>query len=268
MRILRALLLAALIPVVSCDGGRGQGVTVAGSTSVQPFAEMVAEEFMAEHPGGEVLVQGGGSTAGIQAVREGAAEIGTVSRELRGPEQDLYSIVMARDGIAVIVHPSNAIDSLTREQIRAIFVGEVTDFSDVGGAKGPVRPVTREEGSGTRGAFQELVMEGQGITPEALVQDSNGSMRELIASDPGGIGYISLGLVNGSVKALEIDGVKASHENARTGRYRYVRPFLFVLKAEPSGRAKEFIDYVLSERGQGLLEAEGLIPARQAGVPG
>jgi phosphate transport system substrate-binding protein len=223
---------------------------------------MVAEKFTAYHPGVKILVQGGGSTAGIQAVREGAARIGMVSRELGAQERDLSPIVMARDGIAVIVHPSNSIADLSTEQIRDVFAGTVKDFSNVGGRKGPIWPVTREEGSGTRGAFIELVMKGKTITPEALVQDSNGSMRELIANDPGGIGYISLGLVNDSVKAVSIDGVRATRDNVVNGTYKLVRPFLFVVAQAPDGLCKQFIDFVLSGEGQRLLEEEGLIAAK------
>ena len=257
------MLLAVCAPfLVSCGGEIKDEVTVAGSTSVEPFAEMLAEEFMAANPTIRVPVQGGGSSAGVQAVRAGAAGIGTVSRPLRDEEEDLKPIVIARDGIAVIVNPSNSISDLTVEEIRGIFAGSIKDFSQVGGRKGHIWPVTREEGSGTRGAFEELIMGALSITPAALVQDSNGSMRELIANDPGGIGYISMGLVDKSVKALSIDGVKATRENARSGAYKFLRPFLFVLKKEPQGAAKQFIDYVLSEKGQRLLEGEGLISAK------
>jgi phosphate transport system substrate-binding protein len=180
MRVLTAILLAVTVAFVSCGRSRLNEVTVAGSTSIQPFAEMLAEDFMARNPGIRVMVQGGGSTAGVQAVREGAAQIGTVSRALNDQERDLMPIVIARDGIAVIVHPSNPVDNLTMEQVRGMFAGRTKEFPDTGARKCPVRPVTREEGSGTRGAFEELVMREDAITPRALVQDSNGSMREVV----------------------------------------------------------------------------------------
>ena len=251
--------IIAAIALTSCGRTPGTQVTVAGSTSVQPFAEVLAEKFCESRPGVSVVVQGGGSTAGIQAVREGAAQIGTVSRALHEEEQDLRSVTIARDGIAVIVHPSNTLDSLATEQVRDIFSGRISDFSRIGGPRGRVWPVTREEGSGTRGAFQELVMGKTTITPKALVQSSNGSMRELVATDPWAIGFISLGLVDGSVKALHIDGAEPSRANVKNGTYKLCRPFLFVLKSEPHGAAKEFIDFVLSDEGQRLLEEEGLV---------
>ena len=261
MRSCTAFVVAVAATVlVSCGRNTEQQITVAGSTSVQPFAEMLGERFSEARPGVSVAVQGGGSTAGIQAVREGAAMIGTVSRALNREEQDLKPIVIARDGMAVIVHPSNPLGNLTGEQVRDVFAGKTTNFRDVGGREGRIWPVTREEGSGTRGAFQELIM-GKGviITPKALVQNSNGSMRELVANDPLAIGFISLGIVDNSVKALSIDGVAATRENVKNGTYKLVRPFLFVFKSAPHGLAKDFTDFVLSDEAQRLMEEEGLI---------
>jgi phosphate transport system substrate-binding protein len=259
MRFSTTLKVGAMMLLVSCGRGPQQQMTIAGSTSIQPFAEVLAEKYMAMKPEVRVAVQGGGSTAGIQAVREGAAAIGTVSRELGEGERDLIAITIARDGIAVIVHPSNPLSDLTREQVRDVFAGTIRDFSAVGGKKGRIWPVTREEGSGTRGAFQELVMGKSMITPEALVQNSNGSVRELVANDPFSIGFISLGIVDKSVKAVSIAGVAATRENVKAGTYKLVRPFLFVLASEPEGIAKEFIEFVLSQDSQRLLEEEGLI---------
>jgi len=258
---LLSLLLAFALLVAGC-GRQSGGVTVAGSTSVQPFAEMLAEEYMATHPEQAINVQGGGSSAGIEAVRSGAAQIGMSSRELKGDERSLVRVEIARDAIAVVVHPSNPVRDLSLEQVRAIFSGQITDWAAVGGASHPIVVVTREEGSGTRGAFQEMVMgKDSNIDAGALVQDSNGAVRQVVSSDPNAIGYISLGLVNGQVKAISIDGIEATAENVLSGRYKLVRPFLFVLSAQPEGQAKAFIDYVLSAEGQRLLAQEGLLPA-------
>jgi phosphate transport system substrate-binding protein len=232
---------------------------IAGSTSVQPFVEMVAEKYMEEHPDLRVIVQGGGSTAGVQAVREGAAAVGMSSRNLNAQESDLTPVTLARDGIAVIVHPSNRVADLTVEQVREIFGGRIKDWKELGGAPGRIWLVTREEGSGTRGAFKELVMHKTPIVPEAIVQDSNGSVRAVIADFPMGVGYVSLGLVDASVKAVKIGGAAPTRDNVKNKSYRLVRPFLFLLKGEPQPQAKQFIDYVLSDHGQKLLEEESLI---------
>jgi phosphate transport system substrate-binding protein len=259
-------LTASVIALAALSGckrsGQQEVLTLAGSTSVHPFVEMIAEEYMVEHPDRQVTVQPGGSTAGIQAVRAGAAQIGMVSRGLHEEEQDLKPIVIARDGIAVIIQAANPVNGLTKDQVKGIFAGEIEDWSEVGGSEGPVRPVTREQGSGTRGAFQELVMGETKIATDAMVQDSNGSIREVISNDPGAVGYISLGLVNEKVKALAIDGVTANAEDVRNGTYPFARPFLFVLTREPNEPEKAFIDYVLSPASQKLLEEEGLVSAK------
>ena len=256
---IRILLL--LLFLVGCGGGReGRGITSAGSTSVEPFAGLLAERYMAEHPASAPInVQGGGSSAGIQAAQSGSAEIGMSSRWLKEGERGLETILIARDAIAIIVHPSNLLSDLTLNQVREIFAGRIENWSSLGGSDQPITVVTREEGSGTRGAFEELIMEGERITLAALRQDSNGAVRVIVAGDPGAIGYISLGIVDERVKPLSIEGVVPSQETVSSEAYGLVRPFLFLVRGEPQGLAKEFIDYVLSPSGQEILEEEGLV---------
>lgn len=263
MKRIILVLGAVLLLTAACSrGGSGTQIVVAGSTSVQPFADRWAEVFMAKHPGLVVNVQGGGSSAGIQAAKSGAADIGTSSRELKSDEMDLNRIVVARDGLAVVVHPSLPLDNLSLLQVKSIFDGEIRKWSKIIPLDRPIDVVTREEGSGTRGAFQDMVMgKTTRITSLAIVEDSNGTVREIVASDPDSIGYISLGLVTPRVKALGLDGVKASEASIVAGRYKLVRPFLFLTKGQPSGMAKKFIDFVLSPEGQDLIMKEGLIPA-------
>jgi phosphate transport system substrate-binding protein len=215
---------------------------------------------MRENPGRVVNVQGGGSSAGIQAAREGAADIGMSSRELKPEEKDLHDVIVARDGLAVVVHPANRVEELSLEQVRNIFVGNITDWAVVGGAAGAITVVTREEGSGTRGAFQEMVMKTDRISRRAIVEDSNGTVREIVASAPLSIGYISLGLVSDRVKAVRVDGVEPSFENIEQKKYRLVRPFLFVTNGPPGAAAQEFIDFVLSRPTQEMARHDGLIP--------
>lgn len=249
-----------VLPLGGCARSGG-GVTVAGSTSVQPFADMLAEEYMIVHPDEHLNVQGGGSSAGIEAAISGAAQVGMSSRELKGDETKLVRIEIARDAIAVVVHPTNPIADLSLEQIQSVFSGKVSRWSQVGGPNRPIVVVTREEGSGTRSAFQDLVLGANvDVDPGALVQDSNGAVRQLVSGDPNAIGYVSLGLVNAEVKAVSIGGVRASDDNVNAGTYKLVRPFLFVLKAQPEGATKAFIDYVLSPTGQSSLMHEGLLP--------
>jgi phosphate transport system substrate-binding protein len=171
----------------------------------------------------------------------------------------LTKIVVAWDGIAIIVHPDNPIQSLTLKQLQGIFSGKIHSWSELGGRNKPIFFVTREEGSGTRDAFEGLVMKKVEISDEALVEDSNGSVREIIAHNPQAIGYISFGVVNSQVKALAVDSQHPSLATIKNRTYRLTRPFLFVINEPRTATAQAFIDFVLSPEGQGILEKEGLV---------
>lgn len=264
------LITACLLPLClapSCQradpNAVGGVMTVAGSTSVQPFAEKLAEEFMAERPELNINIQGGGSSAGVRAAQTGAAQIGMSSRNLKEAEKGLFETAIAYDGIAVIVHRDNPLRALSREQVAGIFAGDYNSWADLGGSEGSIHFVAREEGSGTRGAFEKMVMEDRDISLRALVQASNGAVREIVARDPGSIGYISLGLVDERVKALAVDGAEATRDSIIARKYKLVRPFLFLTREEAVGTAKDFIDFIMGPRGQELLSAEGLIPGER-----
>lgn len=235
------------------------GITVAGSTSVESFAELLAEEYMSRHPQSHIYVQGGGSTAGIEAVITRVANIGMSSRPLMPGEKNLYAVTIARDAIAIIVHPKNPVQDLPLDKVKQLFSGKIKNWKELGGYPHPIVLVTREEGSGTREAFQKLVMGKEEIALEALVQDSNGAIRQVVTGDPNAVGYISLGLVNEKVKPLKISGTEPRLENIESGRYHLVRPFLFLFNGEPSGEAKAFLDFVMSPEAQKLLAREGLV---------
>lgn len=243
----------------ACTQRRG-GIIIAGSTSVQPFIEKLAEHYMEKHPEITINVQGGGSTAGIHATMNKTCNIGTSSRDLKVSERGLKVILMALDGIAVIVHRDNPVDNLSIDAIRKIFSGKVKNWKELGGMDEDIIPVAREEGSGTRGSFEDMIMGDVAISDACLVQDSNGAVREIIATTPQGIGYISVGLVDEREKALAIDGIKATLANLITGKYRFSRPFLLLFLEEPSGEVKKFIDYVLSKEAQDVIKQDGLIP--------
>ncbi len=256
------LFLLVVSITAGCQRSRA-GITVAGSTSVEPFAGLLAEEYTALHPEFHIYVQGGGSAAGIEAVMSRAAHIGMSSRNLTNNESSLYAATIAKDAIAIIVHPINPIENLSLDQIRNVFSGKIRNWKELGGADHPIDVVTREEGSGTRESFQKFVMGKEDISLGALVQDSNGAVRQVISNDPSAIGYMSLGLVNDQVRAVRISGVEANLKNVYNGKYTFVRPFLFVFKGEPMGEAKSFLDFVLSPPAQKLLLKEGLVPALQ-----
>lgn len=256
------LLVSCVFYITGCGGSHSNGstVNVVGSTSVQPFAELLAEEYLAKNPGQNVEVQGGGSTAGLQAVRTGLSHIGMCSRTLTPEETgEFIGTLIARDGLAIVVNPSNPVTSLTLIQLRDLFSGAIQNWTGVGGVDGPVRPITREEGSGTRDSFVHLVMGDTPITRRALTQESNGAVRELVKGDPGAIGYMSLGMVGDELKAVRVDGIEPTAANVLAGTYNLARPFLFVTKGEISAEARLFFDFVMSGEGQNTLEREGLV---------
>jgi phosphate transport system substrate-binding protein len=256
------LCLALLVALAGCGRTESGGLNVSGSTSVSPFVEHLAEIYQREHPGEAINVQSLGSTAGIQAAISGVAELGMSSRQLDAEEaEQLDQLLIARDALAVVVHPSNPVANLDLEQVQDIFGGKITSWAELGGPPESITLVVREAGSGTFGAFEELVMEGQPVTTSALRQGSNGAIRQLVSLDPNAIGYISLGLVDTTVKAVAINTVQPSVEHVEAGTYTFVRPFLFVWrKGEQLGPlASSFTQYVMSPEGQNELAQLGLI---------
>jgi len=258
------LLLSACL-LSSCGGRKSSAVVIAGSTSVQPYAELLVEEYALQHPGCEIDVQGGGSSAGITAVESGIADIGMSSRALKDSELGLWSVEIAKDGLAIIINPRNPLANLSLEQLRRIYAGAVVNWKEVGGEDARIHVITREEGSGTRSAFEDMVMNKEQISPRAVVQNSNGSVRQLVAGDKNSIGFISLGLVDETVKAVRLGGIAPTWDNVSNGSYSLYRPFLFVSESKPNGQVGQFIDFVLSPEGQQMLINEGLIPPGKEG---
>ena len=261
-----AAVLAMFLSVsflTACGGRQSVAFIIAGSTSVQPYVEILTEAYAIHHPDILIDVQGGGSSAGIQAVESNTAELGMSSRNLRESEMHLWSVEIAKDGLAIIVNPSNPIGNLTLDQIRGIYAADITNWSELGGPAKGIHVIAREEGSGTRSAFEEMVMDGRRISPRSIIQDSNGAVRQIVSSDPYSIGFISLGLVEigeRPVKAVQIGGIEPSRENVIDGSYTLFRSFLFVAREEPADYAMHFIDFIRSPEGHRVLVAEGLIP--------
>jgi len=257
-----SVLILSLCLMSACNGRQAASVVIAGSTSVQPYAEILAEEYAILYPDKAIDVLGGGSSAGITAVESEIADIGMSSRSLKESEWHLWKVEIAKDGLAIIVNPDNSISDLTREQIRGIYTGEITNWSELGGADARIHVIAREEGSGTRSAFEEMVMDDRRITPKAIVMNTNGAVRQLVVGDPYSIGFLSLGLIDigeRPVKALQLNGVAATRENVVAGVYPLYRSFLFVATEEPSGPSAQFIEFIFSPRGRQVLEDEGLV---------
>jgi phosphate transport system substrate-binding protein len=245
----------------SC-GRSGTGVTVAGSTAFQPFAEKLAESYMAAHPGSAITVQGGGSAVGIQSALSGAAQIGMADLVELPPEANkLNRFIVARDGISIVVHPANRVANLSLEQIRGIFNGTLKNWKDLGGADSPITVVSREAGSGTRSSFEKIAG-GILLTSDAIIQDSNGTIRETVANDSRAVGYLSHGVVNEKVRQVPVEGSDCTSENVLAGRYLLVRPVYMLTKDKPGEVAEGFISYILSEEGQRSIEEDGLLRAK------
>lgn len=262
LRLASAALVLAAVAVGGCRGsGAGKTITVAGSTTVLPIAQAAAEEFMEEHGGFKVLVQGGGSSAGIEAAYTGTAEIGDASRELKPEESDWGLVIhpVAIDVIAVVTDRSNPVGNLTSAQARRIFAGKITNWKEVGGADRTIVLINRDEGSGTREAFKKKVMEDLDFDQNAIVLPGSGQVRMAVARTPGAIGYMSLGYLDPSVKALGVDGVPPTELTAKSGSYKLQRRLLMLTKGPARGEAKSFIDFILSPRIQrGIVSTEFL----------
>jgi phosphate transport system substrate-binding protein len=254
-------------------GGQAEKLNVSGSTTILPIAEESGDAFQTAHPGTRVLVSGLGSSAGIEAVSAGTAQIGTSSRELAPEEKSrgLVDFPIAYDGIAVIVNPANPVSGLTVQQLRDVFSGKVRNWSQLGGSDEPIELVNRDDGSGTRDAFQKLVMKTAKFDPAATVLPGTGQVRDVVARAPGAIGYISLGFVKPrftsvQVKALAVDGIVASEKTVADQTYPVGRVLHFFTKGQPTGITKQFVDFVLSSTIQkGVVVDAGFIPIAEGG---
>ena len=270
---------SAVFFTLSVDGNNSKiaktRITIAGSTSVQPYIGLISEEYEKKFMSVTVNVQGGGSSNGIKAVIDGTADIGMSSRALKPDEAEkLDYIVIARDGLVLITHKDNPVDRLSIEQVRGIYSGKITDWGEVGGESGRAFHLfTREAGSGTRMVFEEEIMtftneEGEEIvltiTAESMVLNSNGAIKAMVSGDLNALGFISLGMVDDTVRGLQLDGVAPTLENVNKGVYRLYREFLLVLNPQisysDSNAINDFINFILSEDGREILVNESLVP--------
>ena len=238
-------------------------ISMVGSTSMEKLANALSEAFMEEYPDVTVTAEFVGSGAGIEAVTNGTTDIGNSSRSLKDEEKaaGVVENVVAIDGIAVCVDPANEVADLTKEQLTNIYNGTVTNWKEVGGADEPIIVIGREAGSGTRGAFEELVDLVDGCK-YANELDSTGAVIAKVASTPGAIGYASLDALDDSVKALSLEGVEATAENIKAGNYFLSRPFVMATKGEISEQSKQvqaYFDFINSADGQNVIKSVGLI---------
>ena len=241
-------------------------ISMVGSTSMEKLANALSEAFMEEYPDVTVTAEFVGSGAGIEAVTNGTADIGNSSRSLKDEEKaaGVVENIVAIDGIAVCVDPANEVADLTKEQLTNIYNGTVTNWKEVGGVDEPIIVIGREAGSGTRGAFEELV-DLKDACKYANELDSTGAVIAKVASTPGAIGYASLDALDDSVKALSLEGVEATAENIKAGNYFLSRPFVMATKGEISEQndlVQAWFDFVLGDEGQQVASEVGLITVK------
>ena len=241
-------------------------ISMVGSTSMEKLSNALSEAFMEKYPDVTVTAEFVGSGAGVEAVTNGTADIGNSSRSLKDEEKaaGVVENVVAIDGIAVCVDPANEVANLTKEQLTNIYNGTVTNWKEVGGADEPIIVIGREAGSGTRGAFEELVDLVDGCK-YANELDSTGAVIAKVASTPGAIGYASLDALDDSVKALSLEGVEATAENIKAGNYFLSRPFVMATKGEISEQndlVQAWFDFVLGDEGQQVASEVGLITVK------
>ncbi|MGI9275456.1 MAG: phosphate ABC transporter substrate-binding protein [Endozoicomonas sp.] len=272
LSILGTITFSAVL--VGCGGAETQNsgsISLSGSTSVSEVMAVLGETWE-KNSDIAIEVQGTGSSAGIKAVNNGTSQIGLSSRLVKDSEvrEGMEQVILARDGIAVVVNNDNRVSDLKPEQISAIYNGEVTNWQEVGGQNRPIVVVTREPASGTRGAFEEImklrITDANGnrvssVTNIAQVAPSNGAVKTTVAQNIYAVGYISLGSVDDSLKSLKVGGIAATRENIKAGKYKVARPFVLLYNTRKLTEASQsYLEWVLSEEGQAVVAEKGYIP--------
>lgn len=238
-------------------------ISIAGGTAHIPVMNDAAQKIMTFNPKIRITVEGGGSGIGVQKVGEGLVDIGDTGRALSEEEVAKYGLktfAFALDGVATVVHPENPVSGLSAQQIKDIFAGVITNWKEVGGKDAAIHLFTRDEASGTREVFWEKLLKKGPVATAANIVASNGAMKVAVSQDKNAVGYVGIGHVDGSLKAVILDGVTASQENAMKGTYPVVRKLYMNTKGEPSKLVKAFIDYIMSLNGAEIIKKHGYIP--------
>lgn len=262
------LVLSLTVILSACGGsdeessnGNKYTLSISGSTSVGPLAEKLADKFEKQSDL-NIEINQIGSSAGITNATNGVSEIGMSSRDLKEDEKanGLTESIIAYDGIVVVTHPSNKVKNLTMDQVKQIFTGEITNWSELGGDDMEIVVVSREDGSGSRDAFQEIVGYSSGeLVRSSIVASGNGNIKTTVATNKHAVGFVSFEYIDESVSTMKVNGVEPTAENVLQQKYSLSRPFLFVYKDENlSDEGQQFIDYILSPEGQKLHRKQEL----------
>lgn len=252
--------------IIGCGGKTSSSeemLSISGSTSVGPLIEAEVEAYKDVNSQISIEVNQLGTSAGIKNVIDGISELGMASRDLKPEERKsgVQATKIAYDVISIITNNNNPVKNLSIEELKDIYTGKITNWKDVGGNDSPIVVVSREEGSGTRASFDEIIgYKSDELTKEATIADGSGNIKSTVAGNHNAIGYMSLGYLDDSVKALTIDNIEPNGDNVKNGKYKVSRAFLLVYKNESlSSNGKEFLDYILSNEGQKIVKEQGLI---------
>jgi phosphate transport system substrate-binding protein len=265
-----AILLLMLVPSAFAGeldrftGLKGT-LDIAGGTAHIPVMKEAAKRIMTHNSAIRITVAGGGTGVGVQQAGEGLVEIGNTGRGLTEAEVEKYGLVsfpFAIDGVTVVVNPRNPVGEITAVQVRQIYAGAITNWKELGGADASIHLYTRDEASGTREVFWGKLLNKGGTVDRANVVASNGAMKTAVGQDLNGIGYVSIGHLDQTVKAPTLDGIEPSQENAISGAYPVTRKLFMNTKGEPQGLTMAFIDYVQGPEGAEITRASGYIPSK------
>ena len=271
MKLLPVLLISLMLVLNVSPLQAGEKIVIDGSTTVGPIAKAFAEYYMSLNKDVNITVSESGSGNGAKSLINSTCDVADMSRFMKDKEFKAAAEknvkptfhVVALDGLPILVHPANPVKQLTVEQVRNIYMGKITNWNQVGGPDKMIIVVVREEGSGTRAAFEELVMgkEAQ-ITDAAILLPSNGAVRTTVSTTPDAVGFLSFGYLDESVKALKVGGISPTAANASNGTYPVVRPLNMMTKGAPSAAVKAWFDYILSADGQAIVADEGYIAVK------
>ena len=262
-KLLTIISAAFLIIFTSCmpqgSAGEANAIIVAGSTTVTPVMRALGAAYE-EISGSAVNIQELGTSAGINATIEGIAHVAMASRSITEAEieRGLVPTRFAMDGVVVVVHPSNTIDNLSVDQVRDIFEGTITNWSEVGGNDATITVMSREEGSGARSSFESLAGIDEVAIP-ALIQQGTGVVISGVSSNRNAIGYVTTGVLTDALKALSIDGVAFSEAAVIDGTYKFSNAFFVALPQNPTAQARSFVDFLISPAGQSIISQAGYV---------
>jgi phosphate transport system substrate-binding protein len=269
---MKKLFVTVLVGISALTVARADAIVIKGSDTLgAKLVPQLAEQFKAQHPGTAFDIAAEGSATGFAALIDKTAAIGMASRPAK-PEEiangkakgvDLKEMIVAYDGIAVIVNTASSIKGLTKKQVEQIFTGEITDWSAVGGSGGKISVYTRNTSSGTYAEFKELAMKKRDYAPDSQKLAGNEQIAQEVGKNPNGVGYIGLAYTKASgIKVVPIDGASPSKESVLAKSYPYARPTFFYTNGEPTGAVKEFIDFTVGPDGQKIVEQVGFVPIK------